>query len=114
MARQTETVYSNKVSKVMQETESVLRQVHIDLDEADRARKDLLAFQLKNKKLTWVPDQLVAACQAQGCGRVRRGREGSGERGRAAPTPWARRMRTHRSCHPFRRRRYPFVPFAGL
>jgi hypothetical protein len=70
--RQTEAVYNNKVSKVMQETESVLRQVHVDLDEADRARHDLLAFQLKKKKLTWVPDQLVFACQAQGCGRVRR------------------------------------------
>jgi len=72
LTRQIETVYSNKVSKVMQETEGVLRQVHIDLDEADRARQDLLLFQLKKKKLTWVPDQLVAACQGQGCGRVRR------------------------------------------
>ena len=78
---QTESVYSNKVSKVMQETESVLRQVHIDLDEADKARNDLLTFQLKKKKLTWVPDQLVAACQAQGCGRVR-DREWEWERGR--------------------------------
>ena len=115
----------------MQETESVLRQVHIDLDEADKARNDLLTFQLKKKKLTWVPDQLVAACQAQGCGRVsnwewewergrgngagaRAGGKGRGRvRARAGEGEWGRergrarglgrlRLRIHCIEHPWR------------
>lgn len=68
VARQMEIAYSSKVTKMLQEMETALHQVKSELEAADQERVDLLNFQKKNKKLTWVPDDAVSFCLGGVCG----------------------------------------------
>jgi len=52
---------------VTQETETALKQMQRELQEADQEFHDLLAFQTSNKELTWVPDSLVVSCMSSFC-----------------------------------------------
>lgn len=65
---QMEASYVNNRSRQMADMENALRQVQQEFELMDAERRDLLHFQARNKKLTWVPDEAVAFCLGDACG----------------------------------------------
>jgi len=62
VVKRTEATFLNKISKITQETENVLKQIQQELADVDEEKRDLITFQKKNKHLTWIADELVEYC----------------------------------------------------